>query len=170
MDKRLKKGLVLTLSLIMLMSSSLLYAEAPEEEKKPLSVEEQIRQLGYSEEVIRAYKKEEVKLPPTWPWSPSFPTREQKKEVVASGWIITALLGGLTVYFAVEHPNVDPQPAAFAGAATAISAAVAAIYTFKPVRERPAFLNLERGRVVIGIPSPVINEKECHLSLLEIKF
>ena len=171
MDKGLRRGLVMVLSCVMLMGGSLLYAEPQEEaEKRSLSVEEQMRQMGYSEEAIRAYKKEEVKLPPTWPWSPSFPTREQKKEVVASSWIMTALLGGLTVYFAVEHNDVYPKPAAFAGGVTAISATVATIYTFKPVRERSALLNLEKGRVVMGVPSSHIKEKEYHLSLLKIRF
>lgn len=171
MEKGLRTGLVVVLSCIILMGSSPLYAEPPEEaEGESLSTEEQIRQMGYSGEVIRAYKREEVKLPPTWPWSPSFPTKGQKKEVVASSWIITALLGGLTVYFSIEHNDVYPKPAAFAGAATGISAIVATIYTVKPAREESALLNLEKGRVVIGVPSPNIKEKECHFSLLKIRF
>jgi len=171
MDERLRMGLVVFLSCVVLMGGLPLYAEPLEEEEKPLGVKEQIRQMGYSEEVIKAYRKEEkVKLLSTWPWSPSFPTRERKKEVVASSWIITAFLGGLTVYFAVEHSDVEPPPAAFSGAVTGISAIVATIYSVKPVRESSTLLNLEKGRVVIKLPSTHIKEKECHLSLLKIKF
>jgi hypothetical protein len=172
MGKGLKLGLVVVLSCSVLAGNIALYAQSPgQKEEKSLSLEEELEQMGYSEEAIRKYTEEEdPPLPATWPFSPSFPTAARKKEVVTGSWMVTAVLGAATAYFAIERYGTSPPPAAISGSAAGISAIIATIYTFKPVRESSAFLDGDGAGMAIETPFSSSPDKEYYLSLLKIEF